>query len=49
MEPKEAAELLACSEDVEEYQDKWQVLTRMHNDPEFTAEVVKHYKPIHAE
>lgn len=46
MGPEAAAKLLACSEDIEEYQDKWQVLTRMHLDAEYTAEVVKHYKPI---
>ena len=48
MDAKQAADLLACSEDTEFFHDKWQVLSRMHNDEEFTAEVVKHFKPEYA-
>jgi len=48
MNAEEAAKLLACPEDTEEFHDKWQVLTRMHFDSEFTAEVVKHFKPQYA-
>lgn len=48
MDAKQAADCLACSEDTEYFHDKWQVLTRMHNDPEFTAEVVKNFKPSYA-
>lgn len=43
--PEAAAAILNCTEDVMEYQDKWQIMVRMHTDPEFTSEVVKHFKP----
>lgn len=45
MDAREAGELLSCSEDTEEFHDKWQLIMRMHTDKEFTEAVIQHFKP----
>jgi len=36
MSPEEAGKLLGCSAEESEYHERWQVMLKMHNDPEFT-------------
>lgn len=43
MDPETAARLLACSPEEDEYQERWQILERMHVDEAFREEVVSSY------
>ena len=49
MDGATAAEILACGEDVVFFHDKWQILTRMHWEEDFRADVVSHFKPPYYE
>lgn len=49
MDGATAAAILACSEDETFFHDKWQILTRMHWEEDFRAEVVKNFKPAYYE
>ena len=45
MDAETAGKLLSCSEEEEEFHERFQILMRMHTDEKYTEEVVSHFKP----
>jgi len=45
MNAEEAAKVLGCEEDNKDFHERFQILTRMHFEEDFRAEVCKCYKP----
>lgn len=45
MSPEEAGKLLGCHKDEVEFHERWQIMLKMHNDEEFTQQVITHFKP----
>ena len=45
MGAEEAAKILSCGEEEADFHERFMVLTRMHDDKEFTAQIVSLYKP----
>ena len=45
MDAETAGKLLSCSEEEEEFHERFQILMRMHTDEKYTEEVVSYFKP----
>ena len=45
MSAEEAALILGCDEDEEEFHERFMIMNRMHFEPKFCNEVVMHYNP----
>ena len=45
MSPEEAAKVLGCHQDEEEFHERWQIMLKMHSDAEFTQNVIQYFNP----
>lgn len=45
MDPAEAGKILSCDQDDNDYELKWQILTRMHWEEEWRNQVIVHFNP----
>jgi hypothetical protein len=45
MSAEEAGKQLSCDESETEFHERFQILMRMHTDPEYTQQVLANFKP----